>query len=149
MLTMSINKNGFENLPILSHIQDNLYVGVSPAYWPAGEINFFSTVFNLFVFEEYLLVKGQIRHDIRMYDDNSFLNRDALEKIARQVVAAYKAGPTLVHCQMGINRSNLIAGLALIQDKMPANDAILLLRAKRSEYALTNPVFEAFLRTYP
>lgn len=150
-IEQTIFKNGFEALPLLSHIDGNLYVGCSPCYWPGEHIRQFLTVFNLYVFEDYPRIEGQIRHDITMRDsedENDLAFKGNLEELARMVNAACVLGPTLVHCQMGINRSNLVAGLALILRGMSPNAAIKLLRDKRSEYVLMNKTFEKFLRSY-
>lgn len=147
----TINKNGFESLPVLSHITGNLYVGCSPCYWIPGHINRFHTVFNLYAFENYPKVEGQVRYDVDMRDSNNEMSpgfKSTVEKLARDVNKACKFGPTLVHCQMGINRSNLVVGLALMLRGMSAQDAIQLLRDKRSEWVLMNRTFEKFLLQY-
>jgi hypothetical protein len=51
-------------------------------------------------------------------------------------------------CQQGWNRSSLIVALVLMKDGMTANDAIALIREKRSKNALCNPHFVKFLKDY-
>lgn len=147
----TIFKNGFLDLPLLSHIEGDLYVGCSPCYWPAGHIEKFPYVFNLYIYEEYPKVEGQIRYDLELRDsedEGDMPFKGNLEEVARMVNAHCGLGPTLVHCQMGINRSNLVAGLALILRGMSPEAAIKLLRDKRSELVLLNKTFEKFLLSY-
>mgnify|MGYP001561544085 FL=1 len=56
-----------------------------------------------------------------------------------------KRGPTLVHCQAGLNRSGLVAANALRLRGMPASEAIALLRRQRSPAVLCNSAFEEWL----
>lgn len=79
-----------------------------------------------------------------MYDssDQGFAQVDA---IAAWVNVCRKDGPTLVHCQAGLNRSGLVAARALTLDGMNAADAIALLREKRSPAVLCNRSFESWL----
>ena len=65
--------------------------------------------------------------------------------IAMWVNACRAAGPTLVHCQAGLNRSSLVIARALILSGMTARDAIDLIREKRSPVCLSNPSFEKWL----
>jgi protein-tyrosine phosphatase len=47
-----------------------------------------------------------------------------------------------------LNRSALVAGMALILDGWKPADAIALLREKRSPAVLCNPAFEQWLLSY-
>lgn len=70
-----------------------------------------------------------------------------LETIADYAYLDWKAGKKcLVRCQAGINRSGLVVALILIRDGMSAEDAISLIRIKRSQYALDNVHFVEYLR---
>ena len=63
-------------------------------------------------------------------------------------VESYTVGGATAHnCQAGLNRSGLVAGLALIRSGMTPAVAINLLRSKRSPAVLCNPTFERFLRS--
>jgi protein-tyrosine phosphatase len=64
------------------------------------------------------------------------------------VNACRAAGPTLVHCQAGLNRSSLVIARALILSGMPSVAAIALIREKRSPACLSNPSFERWLRQF-
>lgn len=54
----------------------------------------------------------------------------------------------LVHCQMGLNRSALVAGLVLVYSGLSGEDAVARLQARRPG-ALYNEVFAAYLRALP
>ena len=83
--------------------------------------------------------------EVRMYDsvDQAF---DQVDGIAAWVNTSRSIGPTLVHCQAGLNRSSLVAARALVLDGMTADEAIELIREKRSPVCLCNPSFERWLR---
>jgi hypothetical protein len=54
----------------------------------------------------------------------------------------------LVHCEMGLNRSALLAGLMLVYGGTPGEDAVRILQDRRPG-ALYNDVFAEHLRTQP
>jgi len=66
------------------------------------------------------------------------------------VILAYsewKSGrKTLVRCQAGWNRSGLLTALILIRDGYSPEEAIRLIRKKRSGKALSNEIFAEWLR---
>jgi hypothetical protein len=53
--------------------------------------------------------------------------------------------PTLVRCQAGLNRSGLVIARILIDNGMPPQEAIDLIREQRSPNALFNPAFTKYL----
>jgi hypothetical protein len=53
----------------------------------------------------------------------------------------------LIRCQAGLNRSGLVTALVLIRDGFSPEEAIALLREKRSSMALFNKQFVQFLKT--
>lgn len=70
-----------------------------------------------------------------------------IHEIADWLHKEWKAGrKVLARCQAGWNRSGLIIGLILLKEGFSAEDAIELIRAKRSPYALCNPDFVRYLR---
>jgi len=105
----------------------------------------FRTIFNLYVWNDYPVVVGQTRYDIEMRDSENVADISVLRRYAVKINEAQEIGPVLVHCQMGINRSNLLAAFALILKGRTAKEAIQLLRDKRSPYVLMNRAFELFL----
>lgn len=68
-------------------------------------------------------------------------------QLARNIGSLYARGhPVLITCAQGLNRSGLITALILMYcHRMPARDAIQLIRRQRDKDALCNPMFEQFL----
>jgi hypothetical protein len=79
--------------------------------------------------------------DMRDFEPND------LQGIVRMAHAEWKRGQrVLIRCQAGMNRSGLIMALILIREGYTAEDAIDLIRAKRSKHALFNGRFEKWLK---
>jgi protein-tyrosine phosphatase len=79
--------------------------------------------------------------DMRDFEPND------LQPIVRMAHAEWKRGQrVLIRCQAGMNRSGLIMALVLIREGYTAEDAINLIRAKRSKHALFNGRFEKWLK---
>ena len=73
-------------------------------------------------------------------------NLGEIHAIADWVYEEWKSGKkVLVRCQAGWNRSGLVTALALMKDGHKANDAIELIRARRSPHALCNENFVRYL----
>ena len=72
-----------------------------------------------------------------------------LHAIARLGAALIQARErVLVHCQMGLNRSALVAGLVLVYSGMSGDAAVSRLQQRRPG-ALYNEVFADYLREQP
>lgn len=84
--------------------------------------------------------------EVRLYDAGAIPDPEQLFSLARWINVCRKHGSTLVHCQAGLNRSGLLAGLALVLGGMPAVDAIQLLRDKRCSAVLCNRTFANWLQ---
>lgn len=133
------------NIPLISHVADNLYVG--------GHLNvdlgdYFSHIFSLYHWEKYRHGAGTVLVAREMYDSRTRpIDVETLESLSDEVVEALDAGGNvLVHCQAGINRSNLVATRVLMKKwGYSAKDAIALLRHKRSPLVLANKTFENYL----
>ncbi|MFF0204797.1 protein phosphatase [Streptomyces sp. NPDC005017] len=68
-------------------------------------------------------------------------------RLAEAAGEALDAGRrVLVRCFHGYNRSGLVVAHALIRRGEPAEEAIRLIRARRSPWALHNELFEDYLR---
>ena len=128
----------------ISHIKDNLYVGgcTNNLILPSN----IKHLISLYPWEQYT-----VNHDldssltVRMYD----LEDQTLEQvtsIADWANRCTQQGPTLIHCQAGLNRSSLVAALVLIKQGLTPSDAIILLRKQRSPAVLCNAAFESYLR---
>ncbi len=71
-------------------------------------------------------------------------------RTARRVARRLRAGRrVLASCAMGLNRSSLIAALAMHEVYgMSADEIIALIRRARGAWALSNPNFEQLLRSF-
>lgn len=133
--------------PIVTQVDGNLWQGGCPEW---GLPAYFRYVLNLYPWVKYGVDAGTTVLKVEMFDSNDpdRIDRPRLESLADWVNEKRLLGPTLVHCQAGLNRSALVTGLALIRSGMAADDAIQMLRAKRSPAVLVNATFEAWLRAY-
>lgn len=132
------------SVPLISQITDNLYVGGCIGGVELGD--FFTYVFSMYKWEKYSTTPGTIHVEVEMYDSAN-VDVDAVMDYSLQVANAIQTGGNiLVHCQAGINRSNLIATAALVRLGYTVSDAIDLLREKRSSLVLANQTFERWLR---
>ena len=68
-------------------------------------------------------------------------------RLAKAASEALDAGRSvLVRCYSGYNRSGLVVAQALVHQGSTAEEAIRLVRARRSPWALHNELFVAYLR---
>ena len=83
------------------------------------------------------------------YDsDVEHIDKEALDSAVSFALSKWQAGKrVLIRCQAGLNRSGLTAALVLIEAGYTADEAITLLRTKRTKYVLFNDEFEAYVRT--
>jgi Dual specificity phosphatase, catalytic domain len=130
----------------VSHIDGNLWVGACPE---PRLPDFFAYVLNLYQSEPYRTHPNTVVRTQRMDDSDVLPDAVVLEDLADWVNEKRALGPTLVHCQAGLNRSGLIAGLALVRSGIAPRDAIALLRQKRSSDVLFNNAFERWLLGRP
>jgi protein-tyrosine phosphatase len=72
-----------------------------------------------------------------------------VDAVAGWVNQCRASGPVLVHCWAGLNRSGLVTARALMLGGMTADEAIGLVRERRSPACLSNTAFEAWLRSLP
>lgn len=71
-----------------------------------------------------------------------------IESLAEWAHAEWASGQrVLVRCAGGMNRSGLVTALVLLRVGYSVDDAIELVRARRSASALTNTSFVAYLQT--
>jgi protein-tyrosine phosphatase len=139
--------------PYISHIKDNLWQGGC-----ANDLRLpreIEHVISLYKWERYKLEPG---HELATFEEVTAYDSDDPETLGgmsvRQVLdlaalvnRCREQGPTLVHCQAGLNRSGLIAAVALILngDVSCGEDAVALLRETRSPAVLCNRQFESWL----
>jgi hypothetical protein len=78
--------------------------------------------------------------------DMSYVDEQRLHRVADWAHERWQAGDrTLIRCQAGMNRSGLVTALVLMRAQHSAEDAIKLLREKRSEVVLFNEHFVDYL----
>lgn len=124
---------------------------VLPGLWQGGCKNLlelpdeFGKVVSLYPWEKYVLPDGCSRTEYELYDDGTISH--LAHTAASEAYNAWQDSDlqVLVHCQAGLNRSGLVAGLVLIQSGYSPSDAIALLREKRCDAVLCNKTFERYL----
>lgn len=131
------------SVPLISHIEGNLWTGgcINGVRLPDD----FAFVVSLYPWERYTLGPDTERQEYRLYDAAEMPTEGSLVSAACVVSACIAAGKTLVHCQAGLNRSALVAGLALVLDGRDPGEVVALLRDRRCDAVLCNPVFERWL----
>lgn len=144
-----VNKQGgsasIDDLTLISHIEDNLYVGGCMDGIDLGD--FFSHVFSMYKWEAYTVGPHTKVHTVTMYDAHGAADPAEIEDLAQRVSDALdKGGNVLVHCQAGINRSNLVAAAALVKRGRTPEEAIGLLRNRRHRHVLANRSFEDHIK---
>lgn len=131
---------------IISQVTDNLWQGgcEDGLILPSN----IKHVVSLYKWEHY-----KVKHEllssltVEMYDDLRGPNRRQVKALAEWINVCRASGPTLVHCQAGLNRSGLLTAAALILgDGLTPDEAIDLLREQRSPAVLCNPSFAQWLR---
>ncbi|MGZ6854334.1 MAG: protein-tyrosine phosphatase family protein [Mycobacteriaceae bacterium] len=131
------------DVPLISHVAGGLYQGgcKNGVLLPEG----FDFVLSLYQRGRYALPPNCDRREVLMHDalDQGF---EQVEELAADVAGRLARGQTvLVHCQAGLNRSGLLSARALMYRGHTAQDAIDLLRTKRSPLVLCNEAFEDWL----
>lgn len=124
--------------PLISHVEGNLWQG---GCQNGVYLDTFETVVSLYPWEKYDLAPGTTRLEVKMYDAQEGVLFDDLVRASDAVLEGLKKGPTLVHCQAGLNRSGLVASFTLMRLGRTAQEAIDLLRHTRSTFVLCNEVF--------
>jgi protein-tyrosine phosphatase len=133
------------DVPFISQLNDRLWVGgcQDGLVLPSN----IEHLVSVYPWEEYT-VNHELRSSltVRMYDGDS-VDEEVVEDVARAINECRRDGTTLVHCQAGLNRSALVAALALMtgDEGLGAAEAIVLLRERRSPAVLCNRTFERWL----
>lgn len=134
------------NLPLISHIEDNLYVGGCIGDVDLGD--FFSHVFSLYMWERYRVGPDTAVVEVEMYDSPRRVDVETIEQMVEQVSDALDTGGNvLVHCQAGINRSNLIAAATLVKRGRAPQEAVALLKERRGDIVLANRTFLNYINS--
>lgn len=74
------------------------------------------------------------------------IDKSKVRELAAWLHSEWKSGKcTLARCQAGLNRSSLVVALLLLKEGYSAEEAIALIRGKRSSQALFNESFVGFI----
>ncbi len=133
------------SVALFSQIDGNLWSGGCPRDVAPAHFQF---IFCLYKWEPYRIHDHQVHMTLTMFDHGEVPDRTLLNALADMVNLARATGPTLVHCQAGLNRSGLVAALALIRGGMQPEAAISKLRQQRCDAVLCNRAFDGWLRDY-
>jgi dual specificity protein phosphatase-like protein len=93
---------------------------------------------------------GTVEHHCREVPDGPLTAAQLADicELAEKAKAAVNAGrKVLVRCHHGYNRSGLVVVQALVQLGYQVDDAIFLIRYRRSKWALNNHFFVEYLTT--
>lgn len=135
--------------PLISQIEGNLWQGGCIHGVSLG--NEFQHVISLYPWERYKTPNMLDSFlEVKLYDSHDMPSKAHIEQIADWINLCVDKGPTLVHCQAGLNRSSLVAAVALLRrypERSP-DEVITLLRDKRSPVVLCNTTFESWVKNY-
>lgn len=133
---------------LVTEMEEGLYLGgcVTDVLLPEGV----EYVVSLYPWEQYRQRRDQVKGilSIALYDD---VDQDPdLFVTAADVVAGFLTkGPTLVHCQAGLNRSGTVMAIYLMRHRgMSADEALAWMRERRTPAVVCNTGFEAWLLAY-
>jgi len=148
------------DFPLWSEILPNLWLGGTDDFdtieyeanpYVSREItkNEFDTVVTLYAWARPVDWQVQeMRYGFYDAERIDGINFDALFEAAEFAHTQWKAGKrVLIRCQAGINRSGLTMALVLLLDGYEPDDAIELMRSRRSSAVLINKDFEQLVRT--
>lgn len=91
---------------------------------------------------------ARVAHRVWHIPDTDCPDGELLLEHAKWVLEKWTTGhKVLVRCFAGLNRSGLVVARTLILAGATPDEAINLIRARRSKDALCNPEFETYLRT--
>lgn len=146
MKGITYQKNIEFEVPYMSRVAENLWQGgCAPGLILPSHIN---VLISLYPWERYTILHDmRLEMYYRMHDDpmQDLSQVDTLAEIVNTWRA--KGRQVLVHCQAGLNRSSVVVARALMMEGMSADEAINLLRDKRSPACLCNQGFEDWLRS--
>jgi len=133
------------DIPLISHVEGAFYQGgcIPGVRLPDG----FDYVLSVSPWHLYDVPEGVEYNKVQMYDalDQAC---DEVDDLAHDLDYRLQEGQTcLVHCQAGLNRSGVVAARTLMLRGHTADDALRILREKRSPLVVCNDGFENWLRS--
>jgi protein-tyrosine phosphatase len=139
----SMGKTTETKIPLMTEVIPGLWVGGACGSLLPEEIRHVVSLIGGIGYEvKHPLHSVLIAH----WNDDAEQDLGQVGPMAQWVNSCFPTGPVLVHCGAGLNRSSVVAARAMMLTGMSADDAISLLRSRRSEYCLANPHFEKWLR---
>lgn len=140
---MGRKDGGYFDCPLITHVEGNLWQGgcIGGVKLPDD----FKFVVSLYPWERYKLGPITEYYEFKLYDSTDEPDRQEWLPVASTINDCLDHGKTLVHCQAGLNRSALASTLALCLRGREPEEAIQLLREKRSPVVLCNETFERWL----
>lgn len=144
----AVHGNVYFEMPFITRVDGNLWQGGCERGLKLPDN--FRHVISLYKWEDYEHGPLDTHKVVTMYDGNGVADAAEVDELASLVNELLTTGDdVLVHCQAGLNRSSLIVARSLmIRDENPltADEAIALIRERRSPACLCNPSFETWLR---
>lgn len=134
------------SVALFSHVEGNLWQGGCPVNEAPKDIKY---IVSLYPWGKYDLHDHQIYLEAKLFDSHDIPDVATLDFLADHVNRCKRLGPTLVHCQAGLNRSALVVAYSLIKEGFRPQDAIRLLRERRCDAVLCNEHFERWLEMLP
>ncbi len=156
VMAYGLESGSFFDVPMYSQIEENLWVGCSPSEFPSweykpllrqedGQTPMFDKILNLYPWGFYGVPDRTEKIDVEMYDSEDIDGR--VTELAEMVNQWLDEGKrVLVHCQAGLNRSSFVTARALMLRGKTADEAIDLIRSKRSPLCLCNDHFRQHLK---
>lgn len=133
------------NIPLISKITNSLHVGGCIHDVDLGD--YFDAVFSLYKWERYRMSDSTDFSEVTMYDSPGYVDAETVEAVSDAVCARMMHDQkVLVHCQAGINRSNMVAARAMMKAwDITGAKAIDILSANRSDAILANTTFRDYV----
>lgn len=136
------------DVPFVSQIEDNLWIGGCENGLVLPEN--FKHLISLYPWERYT-----VNHEldsalvVRMFDDHN-VDMDKILSIADWANSCLNSGPTLIHCQAGLNRSSFVAAFMLMMGNrlITGKEVIDLIREKRSPACFCNDEFYRIVKDW-
>lgn len=136
------------DVPYMSQITDNLWMGgCDPLLVLPPNIKH---VISLYPWAQYRTNHTvSSRLEVMMLDsEDQEIDYYTMKRIVSWVRACEVDGPTLVHCQAGLNRSGLVVAAFLLDQGKSGEEAINMLREARSPAVLCNKSFEDWVLSW-
>lgn len=131
------------DVPMMSHVVGRLWQGGTI---PGAKIDddFVKDV-SLYPWGKIIIGDNTERVEFTAYDSADGVDESIIMAAVGAVEDGLTRGKVYLRCQAGLNRSGLVAGVVLVRQGMPVEDALQLLR-KRHRLVLCNATFEKQLK---